>query len=198
MQVLNLQQGSLEWFQARLGVATASNFSKLITSQGKESATLNKYALELASQLMLSEPESGYKSDIMQRGNDLEPVARQAYQEATGNFVEEAGFMLCDNYGYSPDGLIGKSGLIEIKCPIATTHTKYLEEDRLPTDYVAQCQGGLLVSGRKWLDFVSYHPNFKRRQIFIKRVERDENFIDNLKLFINKVITERDKIINKI
>jgi len=201
MQILDLEQGSPEWLKARLGVATASNFSKIVTTQGKESTAIDKYALELASEMLLSKPDSTYKNENMQRGNDLEGKARQAYQEHTLNFVEEIGFIKsdCNNYGYSPDGLVDDDGLIEIKCPLATTHLQYLIDDKLPTAYFQQCQGGLFVSGRKWLDFVSYHPNFKDgKDLFIKRVFRDEDFIKTLKQQINKVILLRDDLVAKI
>ena len=81
MQIIkNIEQGSQEWFQLRLGVATASNFDKIITAGGKQSATLEKYALQLATDLMLTEPDPTYKNNLMARGNEVEPLARQAYQ----------------------------------------------------------------------------------------------------------------------
>jgi hypothetical protein len=195
----NIEQGSKEWHNIRLGRATASNFSKIVTSTGAISKQLEKYALELATEMLLIEPEEGFKSDAMQRGNDLEPEAREAYQEHTFNIVDEVAFFDCDNYGYSPDGLLGKYGLVEFKCPNATTHTKYLFEDRLPVEYKAQCQGGLMVTGRRYIDFVSYHPNFQDdKRLFIKKVTRDEEFIKKLKAGIDKVIELRDQFITKI
>lgn len=197
--VNNIEQGTTEWLNLRLGKATASNFSKIVTSTGKESATLPKYALELASQILVGEPEESFKSAAMDRGNELEPEAREAYEQYTFNSVKEITFFDCETYGYSPDGLIDEDGLLEIKCPQSTTHTKYLYEDRLPVEYKAQCMGGLMVSGRKYIDFCSYHPNFKdEEKLFIKRVERDEEFITKLKAGIDKVIELRDEYINKI
>jgi exodeoxyribonuclease (lambda-induced) len=86
-----------------------------------------------------------------------------------------------DFYGYSPDGLVGDDGLVEYKCPNQKTHTKYLYGNKLPTEYIAQVQGGLYVSKRKWCDFVSFHPNFiDDKKLFIIRVYRDEEFIECL------------------
>ena len=117
----------------------------------------------------------------------------------TFNIVDEVAFFDCEDYGYSPDGLVGKHGLVEFKCPGATTHTKYLFEDRLPVEYKAQCQGGLMVTGRRYIDFVSYHPNFQDdKKLFIKKVTRDEEFIKKLKEGIGKVIELRDQFIIKI
>lgn len=198
--IKGITQGSEEWLKLRLGVATASNFDKIITATGKESATLPKYALELATQCLLTEPEPTYKNEAMQRGNDLEPIARQAYAEQTLQFVEEITMFKsdCGNFGYSPDGLIGDDGLLEIKCPLATTHAKYLLDNKMPTDYLQQVQGGLWISDRKWCDFVSFHPNFKEKQLFIIRVERDEKYIEELAKLAQKTITIRNEILKQI
>lgn len=201
MQIIKgIDQGSEEWLKLRLGVATASNFDKIITPTGKESTQFEKYALELATQTLVSEPDSTFKNEAMQRGNALEPLARQLYQETTLNFVDEITMFKsdCGNFGYSPDGLIGEDGLLEIKCPLATTHLKYLIDNKLPSEYIPQVQGGLLLSGRKWCDFVSYHPNFKERNMLIIRVERDEEFIAKLKDGIEKTIKLRDQILAKL
>lgn len=201
MQIIKgIDQGSEEWLKLRLGVATASNFDKIITPTGKESTQFEKYALELATQALVSEPDSTFKNEAMQRGNALEPFARQFYQETTLNFVDEITMFKsdCGNFGYSPDGLIDEDGLLEIKCPLATTHLKYLIDNKLPSEYVPQVQGGLLVSGRKWCDFVSYHPNFKEKNMLIIRVERDEEFIAKLKEGIEKTIKMRDEILKKL
>ena len=201
MKILELEQGSQEWLDARKGVLTASNFSKIITSKGEKSRTLPDYAYDLAAASLLLYPEETFKSPAMERGNELEPDARQKYCEDNFADIEEVGLMLsdCGNYGYSPDGLVDDDGLIEIKCPMAKNHAKYLSQKRCPTEYYAQVQGGLYVSGRQWCDFVSYHPDFEEDHIlFVHRVERDEEFISNLKSFIDETISLRDNIIKKI
>ena len=195
----NIEQGSIEWLKLRLGKATASNFSKIVTSKGIESKTLPKYALELASEMLIIEPEEGYKSEDMQRGNDLEQEARELYEQTAFNAVDEIAFMDCGDCGYSTDGLVNNDGIIEIKCPNKTTHTKYLYEDRLPVEYVQQVQGGLMISGRKWCDFISYHPNFNdNEKMFIKKIFRDEDFIKKMQEGIKKLITLRDNYYFKI
>jgi putative phage-type endonuclease len=181
MQILDCEQGSEAWLQLRRGVATASNFSKIVTTKGEISKQLRDYAFQLASETITNLQDESYKSADMQRGNDLEPDARNAYQQHTLSLVKEVGFMKNDFYGYSPDGLIGDDGLAEIKCPNQKTHTKYLYKGVLPTEYKAQVQGGLYVSKRKWCDFVSFHPNFiDDKKLFIIRVYRDEEFIECL------------------
>ena len=201
MQIIrNIDQGSEEWLKLRLGVATASNFDKIITTTGKESESLKKYALQLATELMLETPEPSFKNDVMARGNELESLARDAYQEQTFNVVEQITMFKsdCGNFGYSPDGIIGDDGLNEIKCPIATTHFKYLLDNKMPTDYWQQVQGGLWVSQRKWIDFVSFNSYFKDKKLFIVRVERDEEYIAKLAELANKVILIRNEYLNKL
>lgn len=200
MQIIrDIPQGSEEWIQLKLGVATASNFNKIITAGGKESATLEKYALQLATESTLFSAEPNFKNEIMARGNELEAEARQVYQEETFNIVEEITMFKsdCGNFGYSPDGLVANDGLIEIKCPLATTHFQYILEDKVPSDYWQQLQGGLWVSGRNWIDFVSYHPNFKEKKLFIKRVERDDNYIYQLDILVKKTILLKEKFLKQ-
>lgn len=200
MQIIkDIKQGSQEWLSLRLGIATASNFNKIITSTGKESSQLKQYAFDLASDYFLTEPESTFKSEAMQRGNDLEAEAKNYYSLLTDTEVEEVTFIKKDQIGYSPDGLISSNGLIEIKCPLKKNHLKYLIDKKLPTDYVAQVQGGLYISGREYCDFISYHPLFQEdKKMLIVRVERDEEFINKLDTLLVKTIELKQEFINKI
>lgn len=199
MQIINVEQGSEEWLQLRLGVATASKFLRIVTSKGEISDSLDKYALELASQLLTFKREDEYENENMKRGTKLEPEAREAYEKFMLCDVEICGFMSCGDYGYSPDGLVGSDGLIEIKCPKSTTHIEYFMADILPITYTQQVQGGLMVSGRQWCDFISYHPDFKERnKLFIKRVYRDEKFIAKLRVGIEQLIERRNAILKTI
>lgn len=199
MEIINCVQGSDEWLNIRKGIATASNFSKIVTSSGEASKQMSLYALQLASETITDMQDETYKNADMQRGNELEPEAREAYEEATLSLVDEMGFIKCDFYGYSPDGFIGEDGLIEIKCPKQSTHTKYLFNNKLPTEYKAQVQGGLMATGRKWCDFVSYHPNFHEdKRLLIVRVERDEEFIKSLMIGLEKMNEYKNKVLSKV
>ncbi len=199
MQILSCVQGSNEWLNARRGIATASNFSKVVTSKGETSKQLNDYAFQLASEVVTDIQDDSFKSADMQRGNDLEPEARDAYQQETLTTVDEIGFVLCGFYGYSPDGFIGDDGLIEIKCPAQKTHAKYLYDNKLPTAYKPQVQGGMFATKRKWCDFISYHPGFEfDKRLFIIRVYRDEEFIEALHQGLIKLNNLKNKILSGI
>lgn len=186
MIILDVEQGTQEWLEARLGVPTASNYSKLVTSIGKPSTQAEKYINELIAQKITGKLPDTFKSDAMERGNELEAQARAYYEFMTDNEVSEVGLILNDDgAGCSPDGLIGDDGGIEIKCPLASTHVGYLRAGKLPTAYVQQVQGCMYITGRKWWDFVSFHPEIES---MIIRVERDEKFIKLLKEQIDKAL----------
>lgn len=199
MQIIkDIEQGSQEWFQLRLGVATASNFKKIITSAGAESKTLKDYAFELASDSLLTEPEASFQSKAMIRGNELEEEARSYYSFVNDVKIDQVTFIKKDDIGYSPDGLIGDDGLIEIKCQLKKNHLKYLIEKKLPTEYRAQVQGGLYISGREYCDFISYHPLFKDdKKMMVVRVFRDEEYIGKLSVLLEKTIILKNEILTK-
>ena len=182
MRVINVEQRSPEWFEARLGVPTSSNFSKIITMTGKPSTQSKNYMYKLAGEKVSKVIEDSYQNSAMLRGIELEDEARQMYQIVSGNAVEEVGFCITEGdmiCGASPDGLMGDDGLIEIKCPAVHTHVGYLMDNKLPSEYFQQVQGQLLVTGRKYCDFVSYFPGIKP---LIIKVERDEDFLKLLKV----------------
>lgn len=197
MRTFDVIQGSEEWLQLRAGVPTASNFDKLITSKGEASKQAQKYLYELAVEKISGQHMETYKSAAMQRGNDLEDEARQAYQIITGNEVVISGFCMMDDIdvGCSVDGMVGNDGLVEIKVPLPATHVEYLLDGQLPTTYFQQVQGQLLVTGRKWCDFMSYYPGVKP---LIVRVYPDKEFQIRLKSALVAFCRRLDELINKI
>lgn len=196
MRLIECEQGSEEWLKARLGVPSASNFSKLITMKGTLSTQAKAYVDALVAEAITGEPTYVKLTDAMQRGTELEPYARERYFYETGNSVEEVGFCLHDDYqaGASPDGLIGEDGGLEIKCPLGGTMVSYLRVGRLPSKYWQQVQGCLHITGRKWWDFMAYHPDMKP---LIVRVERDEAFIAALNALLIDVVKEIESLVKQ-
>ncbi len=195
MKVIDCIQGTPEWFAARCGVPSASNFDMLITTKGEPSKQRQKYLYRLAGETITGIAEESYTNAAMERGKVMEAEARQLYQLITGEEVKEVGFCLVEGYGASPDGLVGDVGCIEIKCPNMATHVGYLLDNVLPTDYFQQTQGQLLVTGRKWCDFVSYYPGLKP---LIIRVTRDEKFLKALQVELELFISELKTVVQKI
>lgn len=179
MRIISCEQGTDEWFQARLGCPSGSGFAKLITATGKSSTSADTYINELIAELVIGEQQHITPNEWMIRGTELEPDARAFYEFERDVQVQEVGFCKHDSMecGISPDGLVGDDGGIEIKCPKASTHIKYLRNQQLPTEYKAQVQGALWITGREWWDFLSYHPSLPP---FLIRVLPDQKYIEAL------------------
>lgn len=187
MIIHDLEQGSPEWFAVRLGIPTASYFDKLITPTGKESTQAETYENKLVAELLTGKPVDDFEgNEYTRQGNEREPDAAAFYALQRDIDPIKVGFVTDDNrtYGCSPDRLIGDDGLLEIKCPAAHTHVKYMLDRNIDRKYYPQIQGQLLVTGRKWVDIISYHPEM---QPVIIRVERDEIFLKDLLTFITKL-----------
>lgn len=180
LEIFTCDQNSDDWYAARCGIVTASEFHTVLAKGrgGGESVTRRKYMLTLAGERIGGpSPFDRYSNSAMQRGHEYEQEARDSYQLITDHEVEQVGFMRRGDVGYSPDGIIGDDGLLEIKTKAYPLHLDCLLKDEVPEEHMAQIQGGLWVSGRLWLDFVSYSPGLP---IFIKRVTRDEAYIARL------------------
>jgi predicted phage-related endonuclease len=178
----NLAQGTDEWLEARRGIVTASTVGKLITAKTLKPAhngTADALTMSLIAERITGHIDPVFVSNDMLRGTLEEPIARDAYAAHTGVEVTQVGFMTEDAYGftlgYSPDGLVGGDGLIEIKSRRQKKHLQTILEDQVPPENMAQIQCGLLVSGRAWCDYVSYCGGMP---LWIKRVHPDEQWMD--------------------
>lgn len=182
----NAAQESADWMAARCGMFTASRASDLMarTKSGPSASRGNLLAL-LAVERLTGHPVETYQNDAMRRGTELEGEARDAYSFATGEPVQESGFVACGKLprtGCSPDGLIGDDGLVEIKCPASMAkHLDALRNNSHAQEYRWQLQHQLLVTDRQWVDAVSYDPRFPEHlQLAIVRVRRDDEAIQSL------------------
>jgi hypothetical protein len=180
IEYADLEQGSEEWLAARRGIVTASVVGQLITPTGRVAS--NDYSraltLTLAAERITGWTDPVWVSDDMIRGTEDEPIARDLYSEHFAP-VTEVGFMVreFDGYrlGFSPDGLVGDFGLIEIKSRRPKKHLKTILEDQVPAENMAQLQAGLLVSGRDWCDYVSFAAGMP---LWVKRVHPDPKWFD--------------------
>jgi len=187
-------QNSPEWHQLRCGIPTASNFSKIL-AKGK-GYTRSHYLYAIAAERMSGIPGDGYYTNHhFDRGHEVEPEARQLYEFVSENDVQQVGFVTNEIAGCSPDGIVGDDGLIEIKSGLAHIVAKALAEGKVPSEHTAQVQGALWVTERAWLDFVLYCPNLP---IFIKRVERDAKYIDELEREVKAFVRDVDDVVARI
>jgi len=204
-----IEQRTEEWFQQRLGKVTASRISDVIakTKTGVSTSRQN-YLVQLVSERITGKKGDSFVNQAMLDGIERESAARELYMRTRGVSVTEVGFFdhpIIKNSGASPDGAVnaeedGKyAGLIEIKCPIETTHTNTLMSKSVPSKYVPQMQWQLACTGAKWVDFVSYNPNFPEElQLFVARVDRCNDTIANLEQEVVNFLDEVDQTILKL
>lgn len=195
MQTINCTQGSDEWFAAKRGKITSSEFSKVLNKETGRGLYMRK----LVAERLTGITQDGYHNDIMERGKEVEQQARIYYEELNGYKVKDVGFVAKDDYvGASPDGMVGDDGLAEIKCPNSTTHIDTLLRGKMPTGYTPQVQGQMWVCDRKWCDFISFDPRLKKRPFFCIRVYRDEKYIMVLSAAVEQFKKELQEIIKQI
>ena len=215
MMEIQVEQNSDEWDRARLGIPTASDFSKILTGTGKPSSQVDEYAAYLAAEMYAGEKlGKGFKGSYdTRRGHELEEEAREIYAFTRDYEVETCGFIIEDEFdkrfgpsspaGCSPDGYVkipGRGqhpGLLEIKCLSAPTHVRalryYAKNKRPEPTYVAQTQGQMLITHRTWVDLYFYHPELPELCI---RIRKDEKYQALLVAQINKCTAIRDELLS--
>jgi len=192
----DIEQGTPEWLALRLGVASTSNFDRIITpATGKKSTQAEAYRRGLIYERRTGLPaSSGYQSAAMILGKEMEAEARKEYEFISGESVRQVGFVFLDEgrrIGASPDGLIGEDGGLEKKCPLPHTHIGYLLSGKPEVSkYTAQIQGSLWITGRKWWDFFCYCPGEKP---ILTRIYRDEGYIDRMSIYLRDFIQQMDE-----
>lgn len=194
--ILMMPQRSDEWYQARRGVLTASACKDIMTP-GYRKSFINKMIAETVT----GQSEPFPVNDAMQWGIDNEDLARETYEKLTENKVDQIGFAYKDEdkrVGCSPDGLIGKGGLIEIKCPMTKTHVGYKRDiNEAIKSYGMQMQFQMYVMGRVWCDFVSFDPRLPEgMNILVHRVERDPDAIMKIESSIKATLKEIDEFLD--
>ena len=199
-----MEQGSREWLELRAGKLTGSRFRDLmaVTKTGPSASRAN-LIVQVALERLTGQPEETYQNDAMRRGTELEPLARGAYEAATGELVEQTAFVVhaaLPFVGVSPDGLLGADGLLEIKCPASQAkHLESLRNGAHAREYAWQIQGQLWVTGRQWCDAVSFDPRFPAGlQLAITRVARDEIAIKKLESACIEAQAEIDSIVTEL
>lgn len=192
---IQVAQGSAEWFTMRLGVLGGSKIGDAVRKRkqrgklkdGEEPKELPELAArknlrdEMIYEIITGRTWPHYVSEWMERGVELEDMARRGYQLEQDVKVEQMGFILHPRIkmaGASPDGLIGEEGMVEIKCPAENTHWRYIIDGVVPEEYRPQMFWQMACAERQWCDFLSYCPEFpKGLKLFTKRLERDEAII---------------------
>jgi len=198
-----IEQGSPEWFAQRLGKVTASRVADVIAkTKTGYSTSRDNYMAQLVCERLTGTVAESFSNSAMQWGTETEPLARAAYEAHADVLVDEVPMIThptIEATGASPDGLVGDSGLIEIKCPNTATHIDTLLTQTVPSKYNTQMQWQMACTGRQWCDFVSFDPRLpKELQLFVKRVDRNNNLIADLEMEVILFLTELENKIKKL
>jgi hypothetical protein len=195
--ILDCEQGSEDWFRARMGIPTASEFKTIIgiKKDAREKLTRQTYMRKLAGEILTGEPMENYTNDHMERGKVMEHEARELYAFAHNVEPQRVGFIRNDKAGCSPDSLIGGDGGLEIKTALAHIQIDRLIRDELPPEHRAQVQGNIWLADREWWDFVSYCP---RLPLLVKRVYRDNGYIATLVGAVNEFNEELAQLVDQV
>ena len=193
-----IEQRTEEWFKQRLGRVTASAISNVIAkTKTGPSASRENYSTQLTLERLTGQQAEFYTNAAMEWGTATEPQARQHYELYRNVFVDEVGFIkhpTIEMSGASPDGFVGEDGLVEIKCPESKTQMETLLNQKVPTKYIPQMQWQMACTGRKWCDFVSFDPRMPENlQIFVQRVERNDEYIKMLEDEVTAFLVEIDQ-----
>ena len=187
-----MDQGTEEWFSVRLGKVTASRAADVMTKKG--SAARANLSAQLVLERLTNTKGESFSSAAMQWGVDQEPFARAAYEAHSGVWVDTVGFVqhpTIERAGASPDGLVGHDGLVEIKCPNTATMIETLLTGKVPSNYATQMQMQMACTGRAWCDYAVFDSRMPvKAQLFVKRVQRDQKFIDDLNKEIIAFLSE--------
>lgn len=202
MQVIqDIEQGSIEWLSLRLGLVTMSELDCLLVN-GKGEAGFGAGAFSymdtlIGERITGEAAELPFSTRATERGHELEGKARDLYVAREGVQLDQVAIILNHGAGYSPDAMIGADGLVEIKTKLPKFQVGVILSGEVPKEHVAQCQGGLWVSEREWIDFISYWPGMP---MFVKRMYRDEVLIhkiaERVKTFYELLDERMDRVMN--
>lgn len=197
VQIINCEQNSQEWYEARRGIPTASEFAAIMTKgRGKdESLTRRTYLNKLAGELLTGEAMEQATTFHMERGKVMEAEARKLYSFMTDLEPQQVGFIRNGSKGASPDSLIGSDGGLEIKTKMPHLQIDVLRRGILPDDHKAQVHGCMWIAEREWWDFASYWPTLP---LFKVRVYRDEQYIKEIAAAVDAFNDELAAVVESI
>lgn len=197
IELFDCAQGSDEWFRARMGLPTASEFHTVMAKGrgGGESKTRKTYLYKLAAEIVTGEPMDHFGNHHTERGHEMEPEARDLYAFKHDCEPQIVGFIRNGDKGCSPDSIVDGNGVVEIKTKLPHLQIECLLNDRVPPEHRAQCQGILWVAEREWIDFVSYWPSLP---LLTVREDRDEEYIKTLAEAVGQFNEELAEVVARI
>lgn len=195
--ITDIEQNSEAWLRVRTGIPTASQFSTILAKgrDGGASVGRRTYMLKLAGEIITGEPMESFSSDHTERGHAMEAEARDLYSFHTGAQLYRVAFIKNGRTGCSPDSLIGEDGGVEIKTKLPHLLAEVILKDEVPPEHKAQIQGTLWITKRAWWDIAIYWP---KMPLFVRRVYRDEPYIQRLATEVDRFNDELDDVVEQI
>jgi hypothetical protein len=193
VEIVNCEQNTPEWLEARLGIPTASQFATVLAKG--EGKTRRIYMMKLAGEVITGQPAENFSNEHTERGHKMEAEARDLYAFQTGAQLERVGFIKNSKAGASPDSLIGTDGGAEIKTKLPHLLAELILKDEFPPEHRAQVQGTLWISQRQWWDIAVYWPGMP---LFVKRLHRDEAYIQKIEAEVDRFNAELADVVSQI
>jgi hypothetical protein len=199
VRIVKCEQRTREWFTFRLGIPTASEFDNIVTPlfKARTGAGVETYLAKKAAERWLKKPLTMFSGGAMEQGSIKEDEAIPWYELTTGRKIKEIGFVTTDDgrIGCSPDGMFDDGTGIEVKCPEIHTHVRYLLAGEVPSDYVTQVQGAMLVTGATCWKFLSYCRGLPPLML---DVPRDDKGIEAMQSAIDAFNLRLDAAFNRL
>ena len=203
MRILDFEQGSEQWLQARAGLVTASRIEDVLAKiKTGEAAARRDYRSQIVAEILTGKPqEDGYINAEMQWGLDNEALAVSAYEVSRQTLTDAVGLVLhptIERAGASPDRVTGK-GLLEVKCPKTATHLQYLLAGEVPPKYQPQMLWQMACAEAEFCDFASFDPRLPTElQLFVVRFPRDDKRIAEMETEVRKFLAEVDELLGRL
>lgn len=199
----DISQGSEAWKLLKVGKVSASRMADLLAkTKSGASASRAKYMAQLLCERMTGQPTEFFTTAAMQRGTEIEPVARAAYEAENLTSVEQVAWVehpTIPMAGCSPDGLVGEHGLIEIKCKEIHNHLDSILNDKIDPDHQTQMMWQMACTGRQWCDYVCFDDRAPEGlQLFVKRLERNDELIQKMEDEVRTFLKDLESMIQKL
>lgn len=195
IEVFDFPQRSEDWYRVRMGIPTASMFGTVMA--GGEGKTRYAYMRKLAGETITQVPMESYTNEDMERGNEIEPELRARFAFEHDHEIAAVGFIKNGNKGCSPDGLIGKKGMVQFKSAAAHVMIEILLAGEVPKKHLPQLQGEMWVAEREWTYLVIGSVS-KRLPLFVRRVARDEAYIKRITAEVATFNVELREMVKRI
>ena len=189
IEIIDCEQQSPEWWAAKMGVPSASDFRKVLA--GGEGKTRDDYMKMLMGEIVYGYRRAEFRNADMDRGNMMEPYLRNQYAMMSDVDPLQVGFvkrkLKVGCAGYSPDSFVGTDGLLEIKTTKPEILHDIMKAGRIPPEHIPQCQGGMWLTDRAWVDVViglEPTPGYVGSKLFIRRMRRDEAIIKRIEIAV--------------